>query len=77
MGRFAIAMAAAIIGGALFGVAATFFLGMVPNDATRYAFYFFFGIPAWIVAEIFGEALYAAMVPSAIREWGRFVQLIY
>ncbi len=77
MGRFAIALASAIIGGALFGVGAAFFEGMVPNDTTRWAFYFFFGIPVWIAAELFGGALYALIVPTSVRQWGNVARGVY
>jgi hypothetical protein len=77
MWRFAIALTSAVIGGALFGIGGAFFQGMVPNDATRWAFYFLIGIPVWIAAEIFGEALFMVIVPSAIRQWGNIARTAY
>ena len=77
MGRFAFALALAVIGGSVFGIGTTFFQGFVPNDSTRWAFYFFFGIPAWIAAQVFGEALYVLIVPSKVRMWGNVARGAY
>ena len=75
--RFALALAAAVIGGALFGLGFSFFGGFVPNGEARLAFYVLIGIPAWIVAELFGEALYAVIVPSVVRDWHKVFRGAY
>ncbi|MEQ1517439.1 MAG: hypothetical protein ABL931_13225 [Usitatibacteraceae bacterium] len=77
MGRIVVALVSAVIGGALFGIGATFFQGMVPDNGTRWAFYFFFGIPAWIIAQLFGEALYGVVVPAFVQEWGNVARSLY
>ena len=77
MGRIAIAFIVAVVGGASFGIAAVFFNGFIPNRPTRWAFYFLFGIPAWLVAEAYGDILHRAILPSSANAWSTLARVIY
>jgi hypothetical protein len=74
MARFVLAAAAALLGGAMLGLGFVLFEGFVPSGVTSFAFYLIFGSLCWIVAQLFGEALYAIVVPSAIRDWHKVLR---
>jgi hypothetical protein len=76
MVRIAIALGVAVVGGLIAGLLGWIFADIVPKGETRWAFYFIFGIPIYLILSLIFEPIGYLMNPDPDGTWPRLLRAV-
>ena len=77
MARITIALVVAVVGGLIAGLLDWIFTDIVPKGETRWAFYFIFGIPIYLILSLIFEPIGYLMNPDRDGTWPRLLRVVF